>query len=283
MSRNARVSAGGALGPGRSDHPLALVDADVDAWLFDLDGVLTDTARVHAAAWKETFDEFLGRRARGGSVVPFDLITDYERFVDGKPRYDGVRSFLASRNVRLPEGLPSDSPDRDTVSGVGNRKNQLVLQRLADGEVKAFPGSVAFVNAVRSRGARTAVVSASENCAAILRSAGIGELFDATVDGLVAIREHLAGKPAPDTFLFAARDLGVSPDRAVVVEDAPAGVQAGRSGAFSWVVGIARQASLQALTDAGADVVVHDLADLLAGSSSGHSRRPSEPTRQPGH
>ena len=204
---------------------------EIQAWLFDLDGVLTDTARVHAGAWEETFDEVLARRATTGAgpYVPFDAVEDYARYVDGKPRYDGVRDFLASRGIRLAEGSPSDPPDRETVHGVGNRKNALVLERLT-GQVVVFPGSVALVKQLRGAGRRTAVVSASENCTAVLEAAAIADLFDVTVDGIVARARHLEGKPAPDTFLHAASLLEVAPARAAVVEDAIAGVSAGHAG-----------------------------------------------------
>jgi len=236
----------------------------IDAWLFDLDGVLTDTARVHAEAWKATFDEFLARRDAkgGGSFQPFDAVDDYERYVDGKPRYDGVRDFLASRGITLAEGHPSDGSDQETVCGVGNRKNALVLDHLA-GHVTVFPGSVTLVEHVRGAGRRTAVVSASENCKAVLATAGIAELFDVIVDGVVARQLHLDGKPAPATYLFAASELGVEPTRAAVVEDATAGVAAGRAGNFGLVVGVARRTSAGALLHAGADVVVGDLNELL--------------------
>ena len=238
--------------------------SQVQAWLFDLDGVLTDTARVHAAAWKATFDEFLARRVTrsGGSFQPFDAVNDYECYVDGKPRYDGVRDFLASRGIMLPEGDPSDGSDQETVRGVGNRKNALVLENLA-GHVTVFPGSVALVEHVRAAGRRTAVVSASENCKAVLASAGIAELFDVIVDGVVTRQMHLDGKPAPATYLLAASELGIEPTRAAVVEDATAGVAAGRAGNFGLVVGVARRASAGALLHAGADVVVGDLSELL--------------------
>jgi beta-phosphoglucomutase family hydrolase len=252
------------------------VDVDLDAWLFDLDGVLTDTARVHAAAWKETFDEFLARRAGGGDYRAFDPVEDYERYVDGKPRYDGVRDFLASRGIVLAEGRRSDPPDRETVSGVGNRKNALVLERLA-GMVTVFPGSVALVKQLRAAGRRIAVVSASENCAAVLAAAHITDLFDVVVDGNVAREQHLQGKPAPDTFLYAATQLGARPSRAAVVEDAPAGVTAGHAGGFALVVGVARRANTEALTRAGADVVVADLSELL---DPARAPEPAEPRQR---
>ena len=181
----------------------------LEAWLFDLDGVLTDTASVHDAAWKETFDELLARRAGAGMpFVAFDPVSDYEQFVDGQPRLDGVRSFLSSRDIHLPEGSPADAADCETVNGVGRRKNELVLRMLDQGGVAAFPGSVALVRALRARGRGLAVVSASENCAAVLESAGISDLFDLKVDGRVASEQGLAGKPAPDTYLYAARQFG---------------------------------------------------------------------------
>ncbi|HUY23489.1 MAG TPA: beta-phosphoglucomutase family hydrolase [Acidimicrobiales bacterium] len=257
----------------------------MDAWLFDLDGVLTDTARVHAAAWKETFDEVLARRGAGLAVAvePFDLVGDYQRFVDGKPRYDGVRDFLASRGIELPEGSPSDPPASETVCGVGNRKNEFVLHRLGAGAVAAFPGSVTFVEAVRRTGVPTAVVSASENCMAVLRSAGITGLFDVVVDGRVAAGHHLAGKPAPDTFLWAAGALGVPAARAAVVEDALAGVQAGQAGEFGLVVGVARSVSPAQLVAAGADIVVADLAELLGRVGRVDARRAGATATGPAH
>jgi beta-phosphoglucomutase family hydrolase len=242
--------------------------ATLEAWLFDLDGVLTDTASVHDAAWKITFDEFLASRAgEGVPFTPFDPVADYEQFVDGQPRLDGVRSFLLSRGIRLPEGGPEDGPedgpDCETVTGVGRRKNDLVLRMLAKGGVKAFPGSVALVRALREDGRRLAVVSASENCAAVLDAAGIADLFDLRVDGRVTSEQGLAGKPAPDTYLYAARELGIEPGRAAVVEDAPAGVASGRAGHFGLVVGVSRGATAEELLRSGADVVVSDLAELL--------------------
>jgi beta-phosphoglucomutase family hydrolase len=236
----------------------------MEAWLFDLDGVLTDTASVHAAAWQRTFDELLARRAGVGEpFTPFDPVADYEHFVDGRPRLDGVRSFLASRDIHLAEGGPDDGPDRETVSGVGRMKNELVLRMLAEIGVAAFPGSVALVRALRAAGRRVAVVSASENCAAVLDAAGIADLFDVRVDGQVTAEYGLAGKPAPDTYLYAARQLGTAPRRAAVVEDAPAGVASGRAGHFGLVVGVSRGASADELLRSGADVVVSDLAELL--------------------
>jgi beta-phosphoglucomutase family hydrolase len=236
-----------------------------DAVLFDLDGVLTSTARIHALCWKTMFDEFLSRRATetGGPFRPFDIETDYKRYVDGKPRYDGVRSFLASRNISLPGGAPTDPLTADTVCGLGNRKDEMVKAAIDGGEVEPYPGSVALVRRLRDRGMRTAVVSSSNNCEEVLRAAGILDLFDARVDGVVASKLKLPGKPAPETFLKAAEMLGASPARAVVVEDAIAGVQAGRAGGFGLVVGVDREGDGDTLRAHGADIVVADLAELL--------------------
>lgn len=236
----------------------------LEAWLFDLDGVLTDTARVHALAWQATFDQFLAERVGDEAFVPFDRVGDYEQFVDGKPRCDGVRDFLASRGITVAEGRRSDGPDVRTVWGIGNRKNDRLLEFLAHEGPTVFAGSVEFVRAVRDRGVLTAVVSASENCTTVLAAARITELFDVVVDGLVASAQHLAGKPAPDTYLYAARQLGVAPRRAAVVEDAPAGVAAGHAGDFGLVVGVSRGASPAELEAMGATIVVCDLAELLS-------------------
>jgi beta-phosphoglucomutase family hydrolase len=237
----------------------------VSACLFDLDGVLTQTAKVHAAAWKHMFDAYLRDRATrtGEPFVPFDEAADYDEYVDGKPRYDGVRSFLASRGIELPEGSPSDPPGAETVDGLGNRKNDLVLKLIHDQGVEPYEGSVRYVRAVREAGLGRAVVSSSANCREVLRAAGIEDLFDQVVDGIVAEREHLKGKPAPDTFLAAARALGVGPAQAAVFEDALAGVAAGRAGGFAFVVGVDRVGQAEALRAHGADVVVADLAELM--------------------
>jgi beta-phosphoglucomutase family hydrolase len=239
--------------------------SEIRACLFDLDGVLTQTARVHAAAWKEMFDAFLRARAAatGAEFVPFDPVHDYEQYVDGKLRYDGVRSFLASRGIELPEGDPSDPPDAETVCGVGNRKNELVLSLIRRDGVATFEGSVRYVRAARDAGLRRAVVSASKNCRDVLVAAGIDDLFEEVIDGIVAEREQLRGKPAPDTFLAGARALGVPPDQAVVFEDALAGVEAGRAGRFGFVVGVDRTGQREALHQHGADVVVSDLGELI--------------------
>jgi beta-phosphoglucomutase family hydrolase len=235
-----------------------------DAVLFDMDGVLTSTARIHARCWKSVFDEFLSLRAvETGSFRPFDIETDYKWHVDGKSRYDGVRSFLASRDIVLPEGERSDPPAANTVCGLGNRKDKLVEAAIEGGEVESYPGSVAFVRQLRDQGIRTAVVSSSNHCEQILHAAGILDLFDARVDGLVATDFGLPGKPSPDTFLKAAELVSASPDRAAVIEDAIAGVQAGRSGGFRLVIGVAREGGAELLRAQGADVVVADLAELL--------------------
>lgn len=237
----------------------------VRACLFDLDGVLTETATLHAAAWKEMFDSYLRQRAArtGEPFVPFDEIADYDEYVDGKPRYDGVRSFLSSRGIELPEGDPGDPPTAETVHGLGNRKNELVQQLIRERGVRAYPSSVRYVRAVREAGLPCAVVSSSANCHEVLVAAGIDDLFQGRVDGVVAAREHLRGKPAPDTYLAAARLLGVQPPEAAVFEDALAGVEAGRAGGFAFVVGVDRAGQADALKERGADVVVSDLAELL--------------------
>lgn len=237
----------------------------IKACLFDLDGVLTQTAKVHAAAWKEMFDAYLRDRAtrRGEKFVPFDAGADYNEYVDGRPRADGVRTFLAARGIELPEGSADDPPTRETVAGLGNRKNELVLALIKRDGVAPYAGSVRYVTAVREAGLRTAVVSASANCRDVLVAAAIENLFDARIDGVVADREHLHGKPAPDTFLAGARAVGVGPKQAVVFEDALAGVAAGRAGKFGYVVGVDRVNHAAALREHGADIVVADLDELL--------------------
>jgi beta-phosphoglucomutase family hydrolase len=236
----------------------------VGACLFDLDGVLTQTAKVHAAAWKQTFDEFLEQRANetGEPFVPFEQ-SDYDRYVDGKPREDGVRSFLASRGIELPEGKPDDPPDAPTVRGIGNWKNQRVLEMIRKDGVEPYEGSVRYVHAAIAAGLRRAVVSSSTNTHDVLVAAGIIDLFEKIVDGHVAEREGLKGKPAPDTYLAGARELGVEPKAAAVFEDALAGVESGRAGHFGFVVGVDRVGQAEALHEHGADVVVKDLAELL--------------------
>jgi beta-phosphoglucomutase family hydrolase len=239
--------------------------AGIRACLFDLDGVLTQTAKVHAAAWKEMFDAFLRRRAlrTGEELRLFDPVHDYDEYVDGKPRYDGVRSFLASRGIELAQGSRDDPPEADTIDGLGNRKNEIVLQLIHDHGVEAYEGSVRYVEAARDAGLRRAVVSSSTHCRDVLEAAGIADLLEERIDGVVAEREHLRGKPAPDTFLAGARALGAAPAEAAVFEDALAGVEAGRAGSFGFVVGVDRVGQADALRAHGADVVVNDLAELL--------------------
>jgi beta-phosphoglucomutase family hydrolase len=239
--------------------------ASTRACLFDLDGVLTETASIHDAAWKEMFDAYLRARAErtGDPFVPFDPVADYDRYVDGKPRADGTRSFLESRGITLPEGSPDDPPDAETVHGLGNRKNLILLRRLKQDGVTPFPGSVRYLRAVRDAGLRRAVVSSSTNTHAVLEAAGLLGDFDAVVDGRVAEREHLAGKPAPDTYLAAAHAVGVAAAEAAVFEDALAGVEAGRAGGFGCVVGVDRVGQAEALRAHGATIVVTDLAELL--------------------
>ena len=242
-----------------------------DAWLFDMDGVLTKTAAVHAAAWKQAFDEFLQREATRSATpfVPFDPESDYEKYVDGEPREDGVRNFLASRNIELPEGTGGDTRDSRSVKGLANRKNDLVLEVMQRDGVDAFEGAATLVGELRRRGVKVAVISASENTRAALDAAGILALFDAIVDGNVVKERHLAGKPAPDSFLEGARVLGIEPGRCVVLEDALAGVEAGRSGHFALVIGVDHHDTpgvhdyADELRAHGADVVVRSLVALV--------------------
>ncbi|MFE0802140.1 beta-phosphoglucomutase family hydrolase [Streptomyces sp. NPDC058812] len=233
---------------------------DIRACLFDLDGVVTRTAVVHAAAWKETFDAFL-RERDGADFRPF-TDSDYDEYVDGRPRADGVRSFLASRGVELPDGDPDDPPDAQTVNGVGNRKNELLLEKIRTDGVKPYEGTLRYIDAVRAAGLATAIVSSSANTQDVLHSIDAERLFDVRIDGVVARERKLPGKPRPDTFLAAARDLGVDPSRAAVFEDALAGMDAGRSGHFGYVVGVDRVGQTDALYAHGADRVVKDLAEL---------------------
>jgi beta-phosphoglucomutase family hydrolase len=243
---------------------LGLPDA-IRGCLFDLDGVLTQTARVHDAAWREMFDGYLRERSRrtGEPFVPFDPVADYESFVDGKPRADGTRSFLESRGIRLPEGSPDDPPNAETIEGLSSRKNEILLRRIHEDGVAAYPGSVRYVRAAARAGLRRAVVTSSANCGDVLTAAGIEDLFEARIDGLVAERDRLRGKPAPDTFLAGARALGLDPQAAAVFEDAQAGVAAGRAGGFGFVVGVDRLGQADELRGHGADVVVADLAELM--------------------
>lgn len=233
------------------------------AVLFDMDGVLTATASLHEAAWKAMFDDYLSQIAtkHGTGFHPFEAV-DYKRDVDGKLRYDGVAAFLASRDIELPWGDPDDDPSVETVCGLGNRKNAMIQKLLHTRGADVFDSSISLVRRLRSMGIKTAVVSASKNCVAILEAAGISELFDTRIDGNVAAELNLAGKPAPDTFLEAARRLGVPAARAVVVEDAISGVQAGRAGGFGLVIGVDRTGNPETLLDGGADLVVADLSEL---------------------
>ncbi|MGW3040509.1 HAD family hydrolase [Kitasatospora sp. NPDC001159] len=242
---------------------------DIRAFLFDLDGVLTQTATVHAAAWKDTFDAFLHAEAArtGGQFVPFDAVTDYDTYVDGRPRLDGTRAFLHSRGIDLPEGAADDPPNARTVQGISRAKNDAVLRLIRSQGVKPYDGSVAYVHRLRALGLPSAVVSSSANCRDVLRSAGILELFDVIVDGVVAKQQGLPGKPAPDTYLYAARELGVEPAHAAVFEDALAGVASGRAGGFGAVVGVNRTGQAAELRRDGATVVVDDLSELLGEQS----------------
>jgi beta-phosphoglucomutase family hydrolase len=237
----------------------------VRACLFDLDGVLTRTATVHAAAWKEMFDGYLRELAArtGEEFVPFDPVADYTRYVDGKPRYDGVRSFLAARGIELAEDDPGDPANAETVRGLGDRKNEIVLRMIRERGVEVYEGSVRYLEATRDAGLRRAVVSSSANTRDVLVAAGIEGFFEARIDGVVAEREGLRGKPAPDTFLAGARALGVAPSQAAVFEDALAGVDAGRAGGFAYVVGVDRVGQADGLRGRGASIVVSDLSELL--------------------
>jgi beta-phosphoglucomutase family hydrolase len=237
----------------------------IAACLFDLDGVLTQTAKVHSKAWKTMFDAYLKQWAErtGEPFRPFDEVDDYDEYVDGKPREDGVRSFLASRHITLPDGSEDDPPEADTVHGLGNRKDQLFLHLIRTQGVEAYEGSVRYLHAARAAALKLAVVSSSKNCSEVLRAARLEDMFDAQVDGNVAHAERLAGKPAPDTYLEAARMLSLPPSQAAVYEDALAGVEAGRAGGFGLVVGVDRVGQAAALREHGAGVVVKDLADLM--------------------
>lgn len=250
------------MNPGKA----AVSPDSFDAVLFDLDGVLTATAQLHAACWKQAFDEFLQKRAdrKGELFRPFDLKADYGDYVDGKPRYDGVQSFLESRSIKLPYGAPDDPPDRETVCGLGNRKDDLFNQTLKSAGIEVFEGTVAWLHQLRQAGIKTAVVSSSKHCRAIIEVAGIADQFEARVDGNVSDDLKLKGKPAPDTYLKAAAMLGVKPQRAVVVEDALSGVEAGRNGGFGLVIGVDRKGDAEALRKHGADVVVSDLKEMLS-------------------
>jgi beta-phosphoglucomutase family hydrolase len=236
-----------------------------DAVLLDLDGVITDTANLHAACWKKMFDEYLQKRAtqRGEAFRPFDLATDYRLYVDGKPRFDGVRDFLTSRGIQLPEGSPDDPPQVETVGGLGNRKNDLVNEAIEDTGVEPYEGSVKLIHQLHHQGFKIAVVTSSQNCTDVLKAAKLDAFFHVRVDGNTILAQQLAGKPAPDTFLIAAKLLGVEPTRTVVIEDAISGVQAGFNGNFALVIGVARKGNAEELQHHGAHLVVNDLGELV--------------------
>ena len=236
-----------------------------DAILFDLDGVITNTANLHANCWKQMFDEYLQKRAseRGEAFRPFDLAADYQLYVDGKPRFDGVRDFLRSRGIQLPEGNLDDPGTIETVHGLGNRKDHLVNRIIADLGVEAYSGTVQFIHQVRRDGFKIAVVTSSQHCDAVLRAAKLDKFFEVRVDGNVIENQRLAGKPAPDTFLAAAKLLGVEPKRTVVIEDALSGVEAGSNGNFGLVIGVARKGNAEELKRHGAHLVVEDLGELV--------------------
>jgi beta-phosphoglucomutase family hydrolase len=259
------VTGGAKTDPGGARAGVLGLPEQVTACLFDLDGVLTDTAAVHDKAWKEMFDAFLREQAErtGQAFVPFDPAADYGTYVDGKPRVDGARDFLASRGITLPEGSPDDDPDSETVNGLGNRKNQALLRRIHQEGVEVFEGSRRYLEAAQDAGLRRVVVSSSANTAEILRATGLATLVEGWIDGLAIAAQGLKGKPAPDAFLAGAECVGVEPARAAVFEDALAGVEAGRAGGFGFVVGVDRIGHADALAAHGADVVVTDLAQLL--------------------
>jgi beta-phosphoglucomutase family hydrolase len=236
-----------------------------DAVLFDLDGVITNTATLHATCWKQMFDEYLRRRAEqsGEAFRPFDLAADYRLYVDGKPRFDGVRDFLRSRGIQLPEGSPDDSADLETVCGLGNRKNELIADLIERIGVEPYDGTVRFIRQLRRDGFKIAVVTSSQNCAHVLKAAKLDGFFELRVDGNTIEAEGLAGKPAPDTFLMAARLLGTEPGRTVVIEDAISGVEAGSNGNFGLVIGVARKGNAEELQRHGAHLVVDDLSELV--------------------
>jgi len=245
--------------------PAILTQGNFDAVLFDLDGVVTATAKVHAACWKRMFDAFLTEYCAETShvFIPFDIVADYGRYVDGKLRQDGVKSFLQSRGIDLPEESSDTAKDQPTIAELGRRKDALFVEGLRQNGVETMADGMALVRQVRAAGLKTAVVSSSKNCLAVLQAAGIEDFFAVRVDGVTVERLHLAGKPAPDGFLKAAELLGVAPHRCVVVEDAISGVQAGRRGHFGLVVGVARKGDADELLRNGAHIVVSDLKSLI--------------------
>ncbi len=247
------------------DSKSAITRDQYDAVLLDLDGVITDTANIHATCWKKMFDAYLQQRAADTSEPfrPFEIATDYQLYVDGKPRFDGVRDFLTSRGIHLPEGTPDDPPQAETVGGLGNRKNDLVNEVIDAVGVEPYEGTVEFVRQLRQQGFKVAVVTSSQNCDAVLKAAKLDDFFEVRVDGNTVREQHLAGKPAPDTFLMAAKRLGADPTRSVVVEDAISGVQAGRTGNFGCVIGVARKGNAEELRRHGAHLAVNDLGELV--------------------
>ena len=249
-----------------SNKGQVITSAKYNAVLFDLDGVITDTAGLHAACWKQMFDEYLQKHAaqRGEAFHPFDLEVDYRLYVDGKPRFDGVRDFLSSRDIHLPEGNMDDPSHAETVIGLGNCKNELVNKLIEEIGVQPYEGSVRLIHQLRDRGFKIAVVTSSQNCTAVLKATKLDKVFEVQVDGNMLHERHLAGKPAPDMFLLAAKLLGVEPQRAIVIEDAISGVQAGSSGHFGLVIGVARKGNAEELRHNGAQLVVNDLGDLVA-------------------
>lgn len=261
---------------GKMNVAITLSPQDYGAVLFDLDGVLTKTAQVHASAWKKLFDNFLEQHATktGGLFIPFDIDTDYLRYVDGKPRYDGASAFLSSRGIAIPWGAAEDGPDVQSVCALGNLKDHYFMLQLKKEGVEVYASSIALLQKLRALNMKTAVTSSSNNCREVLEAAGISQLFDAHIDGLDITRLKIKGKPAPDGFLEASRLVGVEPARAVVIEDAIAGIEAGRAGLFGCVIGIDRSGHAEALREAGADVVVSDLAQVTVTEEASSSCSP---------
>jgi len=244
--------------------PVNLSPQDYDAFIFDLDGVITKTAKVHAAVWKKMFDEYLkGRSSSQEDFLPFDINNDYRRYVDGKPRYEGVKSFLSSRGIKLPFGTSEDPPEKETVCGLGNRKNRLFNEHLKENGVETYENAVNLIYRLKGLNFKTAIVSSSKNCSAVLEAAGLKDIFDVQIDGIVSEEMNLKGKPHPDIFLEAAKRLGVKNKRSIVVEDAIAGVEAGRKGGFGYVIGVDRTGQGSDLKEKGADIVVSDLSRIF--------------------
>lgn len=254
----------------KSPSKLEINLKDLDGVIFDMDGVVTDTVVTHANAWKQLFDEFLQKQAeeQNKPFHPFDIDNDYRRYVDGKPRYDGVSSFLESRGISLPYGQPADSIDEETICGLGNRKNKYFNEQLSKEGVRIYKSSIAFIKWLRKSGISTAIISASRNAEEVLRAGGVRDLFDVKVDGVTSDELGLKGKPQPDIFLEAAKQLGVRPNHTAIVEDALAGVKAGQLGGFKLVIGVDRSGHSDDLKEHGADIVVSDLGELLPANSS---------------